>query len=168
MNYSIIFWSAGRRQKKKSRRRADTFSRAYETAALIFRAAVSLRLHKPMTTCRDTVADWRLIYRVPFAFSKFAWSTSVKKSIALDCENGIENAVLLKPQTPEMVLEEKQFQEQVYAAVMKLPEKQAKRIYARYYLGMTVNEIAEVEGVDPSRVRDSIRRGLKQLVKYFW
>ena len=32
---------------------------------------------------------------------------------------------------------------------MKLPEKQAKRIYARYYLGMTVNEIAEVEGVDP-------------------
>ena len=44
---------------------------------------------------------------------------------------------------------------------MKLPEKQAKRIYARYYLGMKVNEIAEVEGVDPSRVRDSIRRGLK-------
>ena len=81
--------------------------------------------------------------------------------------NGIENAVLLKPQTPEMVLEEKQFQEQIYAAVMKLPEKQAKRIYARYYLGMTVNEIAEVEGVDPSRVRDSIRRGLKQLAKYF-
>ena len=61
----------------------------------------------------------------------------------------------------EMVLEEKQFREQVYAAVTKLPEKQAKRIYARYYLGMTVNEIAEVEGVDPSRVRDSIRRGLK-------
>ena len=90
-----------------------------------------------------------------------------KAQYSLDCENGIENAVLLKPQTPEMVLEEKQFQEQVYAAVMKLPEKQAKRIYARYYLGMTVNEIAEVEGVDSSRVRDSIRRGLKQLGKYF-
>ena len=90
-----------------------------------------------------------------------------KAHYSLDCDNGIENAILMKPQTPEMVLEEKQFQEQVYAAVMKLPEKQAKRIYARYYLGMTVNEIAEVEGVDPSRVRDSIRRGLKQLVKYF-
>ena len=36
--------SAGRRQKKKSRRKADTFSRAYEAAALIFRAAVSFRL----------------------------------------------------------------------------------------------------------------------------
>ena len=90
-----------------------------------------------------------------------------KAHYSLDCDNGIENAILMKPQTPEMLLEEKQFQEQVYAAVMKLPEKQAKRIYARYYLGMKVNEIAEVEGVDPSRVRDSIRRRLKQLVKYF-
>ena len=90
-----------------------------------------------------------------------------KAHYSLDCDNGIENAILMKPQTPEMLLEEKQFQEQVYAAVMKLPEKQAKRIYARYYLGMTVNEIAEVEGVDPSRVRDSIRRGLKRLAKYF-
>ena len=63
--------------------------------------------------------------------------------------------------------EEKQLREQLYAAVMALPEKQAKRIYARYYLGMRVSEIAAAEGVDPSRVRDSIRRGLKQLAKYF-
>ena len=41
----------------------------------------------------------------------------------------------------EMVLEEKHFQEQVYAAVVKLPEKQAKRIYARYYLEMTVMKL---------------------------
>ena len=74
---------------------------------------------------------------------------------------------LLKPQTPEMLLEEKQLREQLYAAVMALPEKQAKRIYARYYLGMRVSEIAAAEGVDPSRVRDSIRRGLKQLAKFF-
>ena len=51
-----------------------------------------------------------------------------KAQYSLDCENGIENAVLLKPQTPEMLLEEKQFQEQVYAAVMKLPEKQANQV----------------------------------------
>ena len=63
--------------------------------------------------------------------------------------------------------EEKQLREQLYTAVMALPEKQAKRIYARYYLGMRVGEIAAAEGVDPSRVRDSIRRGLKQLAKYF-
>ena len=90
-----------------------------------------------------------------------------KAQYSLDCENGIENAVLLKPQTPEMLLEEKQLREQLYAAVMALPEKQAKRIYARYYLGMRVSEIAVAEGVDSSRVSDSIRRGLKQLAKYF-
>ena len=39
--------------------------------------------------------------------------------------------------------------------------------YARYYLGTRVSEIATAEGVDSSRVRDSIRRGLKQLAKYF-
>ena len=54
----------------------------------------------------------------------------------------------------------------LYAAVMALPEKQAKRIYARYYLGMRVSEIAVAEGVDPSRVRESIRRGLKQLAVF--
>ena len=35
-------------RKEKNRCWADPFSRAYETAVLIFRAAVSLRLHKPM------------------------------------------------------------------------------------------------------------------------
>lgn len=34
--------------KEKSRRRADNLTRPFETAALIFGAAVSLRLHKPM------------------------------------------------------------------------------------------------------------------------
>lgn len=90
-----------------------------------------------------------------------------KAQYSLDCENGIENAVLHKPQSPEQLLEEKQLQEQLYSAVMSLPEKQAKRIYARYYMGMAISEIAAAEGVDPSRVRDSIRRGLKNLAKYF-
>ena len=75
-----------------------------------------------------------------------------KAHYSLDCDNGIENAILMKPQTPEMLLEEKQLREQ---------------LYARYYLGMRVSEIAAAEGIDPSRVRDSIRRGLKQLAKYF-
>ena len=68
--------------KEKSRRRADNLTRPFETAALIFRAAVSLRLHKPMTTCRDTVADWRLFCRVLFSFSQYPWSAPAKKSVA--------------------------------------------------------------------------------------
>ena len=67
--------------KEKSRRRADNLTRPFETAALIFRAAVSLRLHNPMTTCRDTVADRRLICRVLFSFSQYPWSAPAKKSL---------------------------------------------------------------------------------------
>ena len=65
-----------------------------------------------------------------------------KAQYSLDCENGIENAVLLKPQTPEIVLEEKQFQEQVYAAVMRLPEKQAKRIYETRFFAVGKTDIS--------------------------
>ena len=55
-------------KRKKPSQSRHIFTRK-EAAALIFRAAVSLRLHKPMTTCRDTVADWRLFYRVRFGYS---------------------------------------------------------------------------------------------------
>mgnify|MGYP000790106096 FL=1 len=73
-----------------------------------------------------------------------------KAYYSLDCDNGIEKQVVYQPPTPEMLMEEKQLREQLYSAVMALPEKQAKRIYARFYLGMTVKEIAKTEGVDLS------------------
>ena len=66
--------------KEKSRRRADNLTRPFETAALIFRAAVSLRLHKPMTTCRDTATDGRLFCRVYVIILFLLWSAPVKKS----------------------------------------------------------------------------------------
>ena len=69
------------------------------------------------------------------------------------------------PPTPEEILEDKQLRDQLYAAVMELPDKQAKWIYAGFYLGMTVKEIAQAEDVDLSWVYKSIRRGLKHLAK---
>ena len=86
-----------------------------------------------------------------------------KAHYSLDYGNGIEKAAHQAVLTPEELLEEKQQRELLYATVMSLPEKQAKRIYARFYLGMTAVEIAHAEGVHPSRVRESIRRGLKKL-----
>lgn len=88
-----------------------------------------------------------------------------KAQYSLDCDNGIEKSVVHRPPTPEEILDEKLLRDRLYAAVMALPEKQAKRIYAKFYLGMTATEIAQAEGVDSSRVRDSIRRGLKRLAK---
>ena len=88
-----------------------------------------------------------------------------KAHYSLDYGNGIEKAARQPVPTPEELLEEKQQREQLYAAVMALPEKQAKRIYARFYLSMTATEIAHAEGVHPSRVRESIRLGLKKLAE---
>ena len=57
-----------------------------------------------------------------------------KAKYSLYYDNGIEKAVLRHPPTPEEILEDKQLRDQLYAAVMELPDKQAKWIYARFYL----------------------------------
>ena len=86
----------------------------------------------------DVLETIRAAERVEAAYDRRMYR--YKAHYSLDCDNGIENAILLKPQTPELLLEETQLREQLYAAVMALPEKQAKRIYARYYLGMRVSK----------------------------
>ena len=86
-----------------------------------------------------------------------------KAHYSLNREDGIENDALNRPLTPEEILKRKLLREEVYAALMKLPAIQARRIYTRFYLGMTVAEIAQLEGTDRRRVWESIRRGLKKL-----
>ena len=130
---------------------------------------INLRELYPDTYNTDTfveVADevWAVIrssQRAEAAYERRKYRH--KAHCSLDYGNGIEKAAHQAVPTPEELLEEKQQRELLYAAVMSLPEKQAKRIYARFYLGMTAVEIAHAEGVHPSRVRESIRRGLKKL-----
>ena len=47
----------------------------------------------------------------------------------------------------------------------RLPNKQAKRIYAHFILGMTKKDIARAEGVHEKVVRVAIERGLRSLEK---
>ena len=84
--------------------------------------------------------------------------------LPLDDTQAIKGAVL---QNPEEIIENLQLREHLYNALIALPEKQAKRIYARFYLDMTVKEIAQAEGVEPSMVYRSIRCGLKHLKNIF-
>ena len=51
-------------------------------------------------------------------------------------------------------------------AVASLPDKQAKRIYAHFILGMSKRAIARTEGVDEKVVRVAIERGLRNLEKF--
>ena len=132
---------------------------------------INLRELYPDTYNTDTlveVADkvWAVIrssQRAEAAYERRKYRH--KAHYSLDYGNGIEKAARQPVPTPEELLEEKQQREQLYAAVMALPEKQAKRIYARFYLGLTATESAHAEGVHPSRVRESIRLGLKKLAE---
>ena len=56
--------------------------------------------------------------------------------------------------------------EQLYAAIATLPDKQAKRIYAHFFLGMSKTAIAKAEGVRVNAVCEAIDRGLKSIEIY--
>lgn len=88
-----------------------------------------------------------------------------KAYYSLDCDDGIERDILLVSLTPCEIYERKVTVEQLHAAITALPEKQAKRIYAHYFLGMSKAEIARAEGVAVNAVKDAISRGLKNLDK---
>ncbi len=53
--------------------------------------------------------------------------------------------------------------EQLQAAMASLPDKQGKRIYAHYILGISKSDIARAEGVSKSRISESIERGLRNM-----
>lgn len=86
-----------------------------------------------------------------------------KAHYSLDCGDGIEHDALLYAPTPEETCEQLERQREIEAAIELLPDKQARRIRAHYYLGISVSDIAKMEGVARSRVDESIRRGLHNL-----
>ena len=98
-----------------------------------------------------------------------------KAYFSLDREDGIENEAIgwtqPSPEDYVMELEEQAEQEELvrrlYEALSTLTPMQARRIHARYLLGMKVKEIAEMEGVHPARVSECIHSGLRRLRKYF-
>ena len=61
--------------------------------------------------------------------------------------------------------ERKVTMQELHAAIASLPNKQAKRIYAHFILGMTKQDIARAEGVHEKVVRVAIERGLRHLEK---
>ena len=82
---------------------------------------------------------------------------------SLDCEDGIENEILFVASTPDELYEKKLTNQQLYAAISQLPEKQAKRIYAYYFLDMDEYEIAKAEGISQQAVHSSLRRAMRNL-----
>lgn len=86
-----------------------------------------------------------------------------KAYYSLDRGDGIEQDMLFVSLLPSEIYERKVTYEQIHAAIARLPDKQAKRIYALYFLGMSQASIARAEGVSRKAICTSIARGLKHL-----
>ena len=55
----------------------------------------------------------------------------------------------------------------LYEAISSLTPTQARRVHARYMLGMKVKDIAAMEGITPSQAGKSIHAALRRLRRYF-
>lgn len=86
-----------------------------------------------------------------------------KAYYSLDHGDGIEGCLLVQPLAPENIIENKWLYIELQNAIRKLPPAQRRRIYARFYLGRTIAEIARKEMVDQRRVGKSIQCGLERL-----
>ena len=91
----------------------------------------------------------------------------VHKAIySLDINDGLEIVCSLAVQSPEEIFEQNMDRKDLYEAILLLPEKQMKRIYAHYFLGLGCSAIAKIEGVNKSVVSRSINQALKNLKRY--
>lgn len=86
------------------------------------------------------------------------------KVYSLDMD-GMENHVMFTALSPCELYERKLTYQELYAAIASLPDKQAKRVYAHYFLKMSMSAIARSEGVSKEAVSASIERGLRQIEK---
>ena len=101
--------------------------------------------------CREN-AYLRMMYRYNAHYS-------IDRDDGIELEADHRNA-------PQNVLIEKLNKQQLYAAITALPVKQAKRLYAYFYLEMSLREIAKSEGVTEQGVGQSVMSAIKNLRKY--
>ncbi|MDO5544711.1 MAG: sigma factor-like helix-turn-helix DNA-binding protein [Eubacteriales bacterium] len=113
----------------------------------------------------DEVASIMLEYdRLEAAYRRRTYYHNAHYS--LDRGDGIEYDALFVSVTPYEIYERKVTMEQLHAAIASLPDKQAKRITARYFLGLTSEAIAKSEGVSVTAVNNSLQRGLHNMEKF--
>lgn len=89
-----------------------------------------------------------------------------KAYYSLDQDDGIEHTALFVALSPCEIYERKVTMQELHSAIASLPDKQAKRIYAHFILGMSKTDIARAEGVNEKVVRLAIERGLRNMGKY--
>ena len=89
-----------------------------------------------------------------------------KAYYSLEADDGIEKSILMTVPSPAEILKQQRDRALILRGISKLPEKQRRRIYAHYFLGLSISEIAKKEKVHISRIYRSIEAGLSELEKF--
>ncbi len=98
-----------------------------------------------------------------------------KAFYSLDCNDGIENAAIgwAQPSPEDYLIEKEELAEyeelirQLYEAISSLPPMQARRVHARYMLGMKVKDIAAMESITPSQAENRSMPQSPRIRRYF-
>ena len=86
-----------------------------------------------------------------------------KAYYALDWQNELKFETDDKNKSPLNILIENLDKQMLYAAIAKLSDKQARRLYAFFFLDMNTNDIAKAEGVSKQNVNKSLTRAIGKL-----
>ena len=84
---------------------------------------------------------------------------------SLNRNDGIQRDAMFRDMLPDEFCEHRATLERLYAALASLPDKQAKRIYAYYFLGLSKAAIARSEGVSRNQISRSINKALQRMKK---
>lgn len=87
---------------------------------------------------------------------------------SFDCNSSLETRISKSDYiSPLAELEERYMSKKLYEALSTLTQEQQRRIYAKYFLGLSNTDIAKAEKCDESAIRKSIKRSIAQLKKFF-
>ena len=86
-----------------------------------------------------------------------------KANYSLDRKDGIELEADDNNKSPLSIVIENLDRQLLHAAIAKLPDKQAKRLYAYFFLDMSAKEIATAERVSKQSIIDSLAHATKNL-----
>ncbi len=128
-------------------------------------------LRKEYPHLDSTYSEYPVSYKIDAVFEEYRLAEQALEKrrtrngdvVSLDSDPGIEAHIADHQPGPEDETIKHIQNEALYKALRSIPRKQADRIYAYYFMDMTLDEIAEAEGVYKSAVRKSIMLGKQKL-----
>ena len=128
-------------------------------------------LRKEYPHLDSTYSEYPVSYKIDAVFEEYRLAEQALEKrrtrngdvVSLDSDPGIEAHIADHQPGPEDETIKHIQNEALYKALRSIPRKQAERIYAYYFMDMTLDEIAEAEGVYKSAVRKSIMLGKQKL-----